>query len=59
MPVFALANAGVDMRNGLLDAIQNPIAIGIATALFLGNQIGNPAITWIMLRISLCSLPCA
>lgn len=57
MPAFALANAGVDMRSGLLEAIQSPITIGIACGLFLGNQIGITAITWIMLRLGVCTLP--
>ena len=57
MPVFALANAGVELGSGLGEALRNPIAIGIAVGLFAGNQIGITGLTWLMTRFGPCVLP--
>lgn len=57
MPVFALANAGVDLGAGLVEAITSPVALGIALGLFLGNQIGITSITWLVVRLGWCALP--
>jgi len=40
VPVFALANAGVDLRGMELDALWAPLPLGIAAGLFLGKQAG-------------------
>jgi len=57
MPVFALANAGVDLTSGLAAATTSPIGWGIAVGLFAGNQIGITLITWVVLRLGVCRLP--
>lgn len=41
VPVFALANAGVDLRGGLLgDALTSPVTWGITAGLVLGKLVG-------------------
>jgi Na+:H+ antiporter, NhaA family len=41
MPVFAFANAGVDINLAVLaEAVTSPMAIGIALGLFAGKQLG-------------------
>jgi Na+/H+ antiporter NhaA len=41
VPVFALANAGVDLRNGVLgDALTSPLTWGVALGLVLGKMLG-------------------
>ncbi|MEJ2510426.1 MAG: Na+/H+ antiporter NhaA [Anaerolineales bacterium] len=51
MPVFALANAGVDLRTDILGALSNPITIGIILGLVIGKQIGVFLMAWIVTRI--------
>jgi NhaA family Na+:H+ antiporter len=50
MPLFALANSGVDLR--ALDAAQltGPVAVGIAVALLVGKSVGIFAFTWVAIR---------
>lgn len=41
VPIFALANAGVDLRNGVLgDALTSPVTWGVVIGLVLGKLIG-------------------
>lgn len=41
VPVFALANAGVDLRGGVLsDALQSPVTWGVTAGLVLGKLLG-------------------
>ncbi|MGH8828498.1 MAG: Na+/H+ antiporter NhaA, partial [Jiangellaceae bacterium] len=41
VPLFALANAGVDLRGGLLgDALRSPVTWGVVLGLVLGKLIG-------------------
>ena len=57
MPVFALANAGVELGEGLLAALLSPVALGIMFGLFLGKQIGVGLAAWIAVRIGIGTLP--
>ena len=40
MPLFAFANAGVDVSNNLSAAFRHPLSIGIALGLILGKPLG-------------------
>lgn len=53
MPVFALANAGVDLRTDILAALTNPVTIGIILGLVVGKQIGITLMAWLVTRIGL------
>ncbi len=57
VPVFALANAGVDVRVGLADAIEHPAAHGVAAGLLLGKPLGVLVATWLAWRLLRCPLP--
>ncbi len=58
VPVFALANAGVDLRGGLLgDALASPITWGIVLGLVLGKFVGIGAGALGGARVGLGSLP--
>jgi Na+/H+ antiporter NhaA len=51
VPLFALANAGIDLTGGLLsEAIGSPIAIGIVLAYVVGKPIGIFMAPWIATR---------
>lgn len=57
LPIFALANAGVALEGNLIDAITNPIALGIILGLVLGKSIGISLFTWIAVKVGLAELP--
>jgi Na+:H+ antiporter, NhaA family len=57
LPVFALANAGVDLRGGLSAAILDPVFIGVIVGLFVGKQVGITSLSWLAVRTGLADLP--
>lgn len=57
MPVFALANAGVALDNGLASSLTHPISLGIALGLVLGKQIGITFFVWLAVKSRLATLP--
>jgi NhaA family Na+:H+ antiporter len=58
VPVFALANAGVDLGGGVLgDAASSDVALGVALGLVVGKPLGILVCTWLAVRLRLCELP--
>lgn len=58
VPVFALANAGVDLRGGLLaEAFGSPVTWGVIAGLVLGKLLGIGLITLAAVRLGLGRLP--
>jgi len=58
VPVFALANAGIDLRDGVLaDALTSPVTWGVTLGLVLGKLIGIGLGTFGSVRAGLGSLP--
>ncbi len=58
LPVFALANAGVDFRGAdLLESLGHPITLGIASGLVLGKFIGIGAFSWLAVKFGIARLP--
>jgi len=58
MPVFALANAGVDLRAvSLLDALLHPVALGIVAGLFVGKQLGVALFAWLAVKMGIAEMP--
>jgi len=57
VPIFALANAGVDMRGNLADALTHPISLGIVAGLVLGKPLGITLFSWIAVRLGIADLP--
>ena len=53
MPVFALANAGVNLRTDIIAALVNPITLGIILGLTIGKQIGITFMAWLVTRFGL------
>ena len=50
VPVFALANAGVDVRTGLDAAVSHPAAQGVFLGLLVGKAAGVLAASWLCHR---------
>jgi NhaA family Na+:H+ antiporter len=58
VPVFALANAGVDFRTvGVTDALTSSVALGVAVGLVLGKIIGISLFSIAAVRFGLGKLP--
>jgi len=57
MPVFAFANAGVPLKGLTLDALLQPLPLGIAAGLFIGKQLGIFLSVYAAVKSGLCSMP--
>jgi Na+:H+ antiporter, NhaA family len=57
MPVFALANAGVAVSAGALDATSSEVIVAVVIALVLGKPAGVLLASWLSLRLKLGVLP--
>jgi NhaA family Na+:H+ antiporter len=57
MPLFALANAGVQLGGNVLGALTDPVALGILLGLILGKQTGITLFSWLAVRSGLAELP--
>ena len=56
MPLFALANAGVDLRAGR-EAIAGTVGLGVILGLVLGKPVGITLASWVAVRTGVASLP--
>jgi Na+/H+ antiporter NhaA len=58
VPVFAFANAGIDLRNGvLLDALSSRLTWAVVVGLVIGKLVGIALATWTGVRAGLGHLP--
>lgn len=58
MPLFALANAGVNVRGvGLTDVGTRPVLVGITLGLVVGKPVGVVAMSYLAVRLRLAALP--
>lgn len=57
LPVFAFANAGLNLGGVGLDQIFHSVPIGIALGLFVGKQIGIFSICWLLIKLRMAELP--
>ena len=58
VPIFALANAGVELRGGVLtEAVSSHVTWGVAAGLVLGKPIGIFCFTWLAVKLRLGRLP--
>jgi len=58
VPIFALANAGVDLRDGVLvDSFQSPVTWGVIVGLVLGKLLGIGLATFVAVKLGAGRLP--
>jgi Na+:H+ antiporter, NhaA family len=57
LPLFALANAGVDLRGGLGEALSDRVMWGVTLGLLLGKPIGILAASMFAVKCRIASLP--
>lgn len=54
IPLFALANAGVEVKPG---SLQSPVAFAVAAGLVLGKPVGIVLFSWAATKLGLARLP--
>ncbi len=57
LPLFAFANAGVNIRQISFDQMFGPVPMGIMLGLFLGKQIGVFVFSWVAIKLGMAKLP--
>ena len=57
VPLFALANAGVQLSPDVVGGLGDPIVLGIVLGLVVGKQIGITAFAWLVVRAGFAELP--
>ena len=57
LPVFTIANAGVDLSMIDIEGFLSPVSLGIFTGLFFGKQLGIFATIWLCIKLKLVQAP--
>ena len=57
MPVFAFANAGVNLEGLSLSSLLNPVPLGILMGLFFGKQIGVLLFSYVSVKFKFADMP--
>lgn len=57
MPIFALANAGVNVGGDLSSALTHPVTLGVVVGLVVGKQMGIILFAWLAVRSGLAIMP--
>jgi Na+:H+ antiporter, NhaA family len=57
LPLFAFANTGISFAGLTLQSLLEPVPLGIALGLFLGNQVGVMGFCWVAIKLGLARLP--
>ncbi|HRD53866.1 MAG TPA: Na+/H+ antiporter NhaA, partial [Flavobacteriales bacterium] len=56
MPLFALANAGVELPSEIGSALAGPIAMGVALGLLVGKPVGILLVCWVIVKLRWASI---
>lgn len=57
LPLFAFANAGVDMRGMQISYLFGPVPLGVMLGLFLGKQLGIFTFSWFLIKMNIVGMP--
>lgn len=57
LPVFAFANAGINIAGIGAEQLLHPVPLGIALGLFIGKQLGVFTFCWLAIKLRLTALP--
>ena len=58
LPVFALANAGIELSGDIIrDAAESSVTIGVVVGLLAGKTVGIFGISWLAVRLGIAELP--
>ncbi len=56
LPVFAFANAGVELHGMSAAELLHPVPVGVALGLFIGKPLGVFGLCWVAVRLRIASL---
>ena len=57
LPIFAFANAGINLSGVGTEQLLHNVPLGIALGLFIGKQVGVFGFCWLGIKLKLTSLP--
>lgn len=57
LPIFAFANAGINLSGIGLEQLLHPVPVGIALGLFVGKQVGIFGLCWLAIKTKLVEMP--
>lgn len=57
LPIFAFANAGVNLSGMSVSSLFGGVPMGIMLGLFLGKQLGIFIFSWILIKFKIANLP--
>jgi NhaA family Na+:H+ antiporter len=57
LPVFAFANAGINLSGVGIEQVMHSVPLGIALGLFFGKQIGVFGFCWLAVKMRVADLP--
>ncbi len=57
LPVFAFANAGLELSADQFASLLTPIPMGVAAGLFIGKQLGVFSFCWLAVKAGIAKLP--
>jgi NhaA family Na+:H+ antiporter len=57
LPIFAFANAGINLTGIGLEQVFHSVPVGIALGLFVGKQVGIFGLCWLAIKLKLAQLP--
>lgn len=57
LPLFAFANAGVELTNVTMNDLLHPVTLGVVAGLFAGKQLGIFGACWIAIKLGVAKLP--
>jgi len=57
MPIFALANTNIRFQEEMFHGLLTPLGLGIILGLFIGKPLGITLISWIAVKLRVCTLP--
>lgn len=57
LPLFAFANAGVNLEGITMDKLLSPVTLGIIAGLVVGKQLGIFGISWLAIKLHIAKMP--
>ncbi len=57
MPLFALANTNIRFQQEMFHGLFTPLGLGIILGLLIGKPVGITLISWIAVKLRMCTLP--
>jgi NhaA family Na+:H+ antiporter len=57
LPIFAFANAGIPLRDGLGEALSSAVTWGVVAGLLVGKPVGITLFAWLAVRAGLAIKP--